>query len=304
VAETYLEMSVGDVCDLVEAYTGNTTAEDALAYVIAGYKRFLLGLDPRTRPPSAYFWSFLQPVAALSITSKVTGTASGVYDSGTDSTTITATTDIFYDWQVGSTITVATPVGDLTISAYTSASVIVADEGDDFTTQVVSVQHPGIYDLPIDFGGMIEPPKYHYDPSYDNPQIEEASPEFIMDYWAGTNVQEDSVLYYVLVPASVGKAAVAAGAWQIWVAPRSLYDRTLSYRYVRLPLAISDSKTVFFLGGPMHNETIKELALAEAELQLNKAVGVHEQRASVLMAASIDRDKTLYRKSEPEQMRR
>jgi hypothetical protein len=299
-AESYLESSVSDVCLAVEAYTGNTDALDALGRIRAGYKRFLAGFDPRTH--TAHFWTFLEPVADLAIASKATGTATGVYSALTELTTITATAAIFYDWHVGSTITV-TDVGDLTISAYTSPTVIVADDGEDFAGKAISVQHPGIYDLPIDFGGMIDPPRYHYNASYNSPRLCEASPAFIMDQWAASNTQDDT-LYYAIAPAIPSTAAVAAGASKLWVAPRSRYDRMLSYRYVRLPLDLTDSAECFFLGGPMHNETIKEMALAEAELQLNHTVGPHESRAAALMAASIDRDKRLHQTIDAEQMHR
>jgi hypothetical protein len=300
-AEGYLELSVAAVCDLIEAYTGNTTSGDALAYAKNGYKRFLMGVDPRTQ--RAHHWSFLRPLASLALTSKATGTATGVYSAVTELTTITATASIFYDWHVGSTITV-TDVGDLTISAYTSATVVVADDGENFASKAISVQHPGIYNLPAGFGGLIGPPKYHYNSGYDSPRIQEATPEFIMDLWSQSNAQEDT-LYYAVVPADpVTTTGTASGVWTLWVAPRSINDRTLSYRYVRLPLDITDSSSAYFLGGPMHNETIKAMALADAELGLNKSVGPHESRAAAMMAASIDLDSNLYQKTDAEQMRR
>ena len=297
-AEGYLELSVAAVCDLIEAYTGNTTAGDALVHAKIGYKRFLMGLDPRTQ--KVHTFSFLQPIATLSITADATGTATGVYDSDEDETTITATASIFYEWMIGETITVA-DVGDLTITSYTSATVVVADAGEDFDSKAITVAHPGVYNLPVDFGGLLGPVSYIRNTNYENPGIRTVDPEFVIDQWRRDSSQ-DSTIYVAIAPGSLVTTAQAAGRNVMIVAPRSMYDRTLTYRYRRLPLDVTDSTSAYFLGGPIHNETILECALAAAELSMNKGSGQHEERAAKMLAASIDIDRAGFSRGQAEQI--
>ena len=66
-AEGYNEYQVSAVCDLVEAYTDDTTANAALALVRQGYLRFLQGVDPLNPNADAHPWSFLHPKATLTL---------------------------------------------------------------------------------------------------------------------------------------------------------------------------------------------------------------------------------------------
>jgi len=205
--------SFAALCRTVEVYTGAKTAGAALAHVQAGYERVLLGLDPRDN--GAYLWSFLQPVADLSIAAAIAGVATGVYDAVLLHTTVTATTAIFVPSQVGSTLTVTDGGGAgvdlaLEIESYVSATCVVATGGNDFTAKAVSLPHTGIYTLPEDFGGLLEAPVYPYS-ALASKRWEEHSPEEVFAAWRLSKTAGTAWLYAVVPLSQVGLRVIEYG---------------------------------------------------------------------------------------------
>ena len=286
----YNELTVWDACRAVERFTGNSDPGAALLHVRAGYQRFLTGSQPDD-PRAVHTWNFLQPLGTLAVTYQTSGFVStGVYDADEETTTVTATAAAFATWMTGLTITV-TDVGDLVIYSVTSTTVAVCTDGEDFAGKATSVPANGIYALPADYGGQIEVFQYPYDPTYATPVMEEVGPEDIMAWWAASNTPADPRLFAVVASVETGSTAQSH---ELWLAPRPQYDRTLRYRYRRRAPQIVDDKDCFFLGGADHAQTIKHLAIAEAELETGHVGGPREVRAQRELLAAITLDKRLF----------
>jgi hypothetical protein len=294
--------SFGELCDAVEALTGDKTAGAALSHVKNGYELTLLGIDPRDA--HVHTWSFLQPVADLAILANITGTAKGVYDAGTDLTTITATTDIFVASQVGDTIAVTAGGGvgvdlALVIASYTSSKVVVANAGNAFDAKAVSLPHTGIYTLPADFGGLVEAPAYPYPSGAAAPEWREESVEEIFEMWRHSK-SVGTACRFALV--ALPQVSGAKQTWAIVVAPKPAANRVLRYRYVIDAPAAADSATAYPLGGPLMGLLYEAAALADAEMRTSGNPGRWAEKYALLMAGCIDRDKTLFETDGPTQM--
>ena len=281
-------LSCGALADLVEAYTAQAAVGAALVHVQAGYDRVLEGLDPVSGV--VHFWSFLQPLAELSLAATVSGTATGVYDAVADTTTITATTSIFCPSHVGETITVTT-VGELVIASYTSPTVLVATAGEDFAGKAVSLPHSGKYALPAGFGGLIELPTYPYAAGLAAPRFEETSVERIFERWRDVQPASTPSRYALMCEAQA--EAQTAQTWSILVDPRPEATRTVWYRYAVTPAVLTDSDTVYPLGPAEMSRVYQCAAMAAAELAVNRARGIHEVEFQRAMHAAIVRDGAL-----------
>jgi len=295
--------SFGAICDAVETYTNNTNAGTALPIVQSGYDRVLQGLDPRDN--HCHAWSFLEPVADLTIAAAITGLATGVYDAGTDLTTITATTAIFAPSQVGESITITDGGGAgvplvLTVASYTSPLVIVCDAGNSFNAKAVSLPHTGLYSLPSDFGGLIEAPVYPYPDGVSAPPFEEVSAEQLFDDWRRDNTA-GTPRRFALLPVAQ-PAAQTAQAYAIGVWPRPETARLLRYRYSVDPAAAVDSASAYPMGFAAMAPAYEAAALAEAEIRGSGAPGRWEARFREAMAAAIDIDRSRFQTDGPCQL--
>lgn len=284
-----LSLTGATICDRVEAYTGITTVSNALTHVNAGYRRFLAGYDPRTN--QAHVWSFLKPIAQIDVGGSANAVASR------SSTYVMASSGItFNPSMVGLTITVmsADSVSNLEveITKYISTSTAQVNSSAAWTrgSCTCSVASDGIADLPTDFDGILDPFIYPYYDSEDTPDLEEVSPETILRAWRMNNGLDDPRMFAV-VPTAL--TAATGQRHKAYVAPRPEEVRTLQYRYLVRPDALTDAGT-YPLGGPRHSETIKYAALAAAEMETGKVEGPMERRFRELMAASIDADMNLF----------
>ncbi|HUX01731.1 MAG TPA: hypothetical protein VMY35_12210 [Phycisphaerae bacterium] len=136
------------LCDIVETYTGNVTANAALVNVQSGYERALRGGDPRDAEGAPHLWSFLRPTATITVWPTTvtaaaviwaTTTTGAVTVSGVGNLILTVAADTFYENMVGETIVSVIGENSYTITGYTSAKIITvatdasADDGDTFT---------------------------------------------------------------------------------------------------------------------------------------------------------------------------
>ncbi|GAG04637.1 unnamed protein product, partial [marine sediment metagenome] len=122
-AEAYLELKANDICDLIEAYTGDATVGAALKHLKAGVQRFLTGLDPRDN--EAHLWSFLQPISTVTIWATSTTTLDGpntTKDNGTSTVTVDDAT--FYDSMIGYDLTIGTTAYPITAVASTTVCTV------------------------------------------------------------------------------------------------------------------------------------------------------------------------------------
>jgi len=280
-----LPMTAASMCDLIEAYTGNTTAGAALAHVNVGYARVLGGLIPGSVPPRSHIWSFTRPYAEITLAATVTGTATGVYDDDAEQTTITATTGIFCPEHDGDTITV-TDVGDLTIVDYTSSTVVVADEGEDFEAKAVSLPTNGIYDLPADFGGLVNDLFYPNEDDDSESYIRTGAVERILALRRDNPDVGDPEQCAVAPKAFT---AATGQRWQLWVYPRPDAARIWRYRYNILPAALTDA-AVYCVGSPMIDLAVLYAAYASAEHDMAHKPGYYEQLFAQQLAGAIAAD--------------
>jgi len=288
--------SFGALCDVVEGFTGITTAGAALVHVIAGYNRVLAGLDPRDN--RVHKWSFLAPVSWLTIAENVTGTATGVYNAGTDTTTITATTAIFTPEQVGTDITVATLAAALPIASYTSTTIVVATGGEDFSGKAVSLPHHGFYDLPSDFAGLVEPPVYPW-PNTARTATLTAAPYEVFDRWRQGHYTGVPKRFAVLAKAQVSGAKQT---WCLTVDPHPDADYIIRYRYQADPATPTDASDKYPVGGAFMDVAYEYAALADAELKLQHTSSRMETRFQQHMVACIDDDSAFYENFGPVSM--
>lgn len=295
-AETYNALSAGAMCDAIEAYCGGTLAANvALADLQRGYRRFRQGSSPGSRV--IHHWSFVRAVNTITVGGAVTGTATNVTG------TLTATASIFNQSMVGQTITVTDYTGttdlDTEILSWTSGIVVTIDAAAaayNFAAKAISIPASGVIAMPDDFGGLRSPPVYAHSETYGaGPQIIEADPETILAMWRNSDQLTDASYYAI-----VGRAFAAATGqrFDMLVAPLPDEARRWNIFYNTLAPDITDSASVYLLGGELHADTILECALAEAEWRTTKTAGIHYQRSMEGMLASIALDRQLFSSAE------
>jgi len=283
-----LAMTAASLCDQVEDVTGITTEGHALRYVNLGYDRFLSGLDPReeSEANARHTWTFLMPLAELTISYQVDGTATGVYDAS-KYTVITATASKFEPSHVGDTIVVAS-TGSYTIVKWVSATVVWILGDNAFAGKTFTLPTSGIYDLPANFGGLVDKPVPVYSTTEERRRLQEVFPEDILRDWAREN-RLDTPGRFAITSKTFDSAV--GQRYRIMFSPRAdTIDRLVRYRYVVIPAALTDSTIVYPLGGAIHAHTILMAALAEFEARHTQG-GFYESKYQRAFAASIDHDK-------------
>ena len=297
---TDLGLTAANMADVVEKYTGNTSAGSGISYVNTGYRRFLNGFDSRTG--QAHVWSFLRPAAQIDIG----GSANSV--SSLSGNYVISSGTIFNHSMVGLTITImsadSTSDSELNITKYLSGNTVVVDSSVAWTrgSCTCSVESDGITDLPADFDGVIDGFVYPYseDSTAATPDMQETSVESVMRAWRNSDETDDPRVF-AITPVTL--TASAGQRYQLYVAPRPSEARTLQYRYLAKVDVLTDTAN-YAVGGPRHAETIKYAALAAAEIEVGRVdTGPMERRYLELMAGSIDNDTNLFGTIEVEQMK-
>jgi len=250
---------------------------------------FLRGVIPGTNPPRIHTWSFLEPEAVLDIWPETTTGALSI-----SGTTLTADAATFYPSMAGRTIMATHSEKSYTIGGYTSATIITttadasADNGDTFTIEA------GRYALPYTFGGFLSPFTAYRSSTYTNAGIKEVSTDEIFADWRDSDETSELPHKWAMISRS-------GTGYDIIVSPLPSAYRQLRYQYRAVPTDISDG-TGTFLGGLWHSWTIRQMALARAELETGHAVGPHAERAAIDLLASIELDRRLFRRGGTEQV--
>lgn len=280
-AESYNALAVNDLCDQIEAYTGDTTVGAALVHVKHGVRRVLAGLDPQSG--IVHDWSFLHILAVLNIGGAVTGTGTSV------SGTLTATTAIFNPSMVGLTITIAnTTTITTTITAYTSSTVVTLDDTTSFSAKALSIAASGIVSLPDDFGGLPSPVVYVYAEDGETTiPVQAVSERTIYEHWRDDETPDEPYYYCLVASPFVGGTGQR---WRLLFAPVPDEARQLLIPYDFLLPDITDAAVYLPGGGPAMDYCWAEAAFARAELITGRTVGVHEMMFQKAMAAAIEHD--------------
>ncbi|KKN83509.1 hypothetical protein LCGC14_0297470 [marine sediment metagenome] len=285
---TDLTRTAGAMCDRIETMTGNATANVALAHLNRGYVRLLGGIDPRDPLGDAHVWSFLRPKDTMTWW---TTTTTGV-GTITTNTTLTVAAATFYPSMVGATITSVTLETAYTISAYTSSKVVTlsadasADNGDTFT-----IAATGTYQLPDDFGGMVDDFVFDYSsagPLHDLEEVSLARIDELQRNDSGTGESQ----YWAIMPRSL--VLTASQKYDVIVYPTPSTTWTIRYRYQVLATVLTDATTVYLPGSPLFSQAAECAGLAEAELMTGHVHGVWEGRFAEAMEAAIDEDRSLF----------
>lgn len=295
-AESYNAYTAAELCDLIEAVTGNTVAGNALAYLKAGYLRFLSGtFIDATGVESHHDWTFMRSLATITVGGAVTGTGTNV------SGTLTATASIFNLSMIGQTITVTDYDGagtdlEADITGYTSGTVVTIDDTTAFAGKAISVESNGIYQLPADFGGLDGPVVYAYRAGEGSPPLKPASQRTIMAMWRETNRTSDTFRYAIVAREF---AAATGQRYDLMMAP--LPDESMQWLIPYRVLAgdITDSASIYLLGGSEHGLTVLECALAEYESRAGQVSGPHTVRAERMMRNSARLDRRQVGSKEP-----
>ena len=294
-----LAYTAAELCREFEDVTQITTEGHALRFVNLGYDRFLSGLDPREASDAnaRHTWSFLMPLGELTVSYQTAGTATGVYDASAY-TVITATADKFEPSHVGDDIVVA-DTGTFTVVKWVSATVVWIDGDNAFAGKTFTIPNEGIYDLPADFGGLVDKPVPVYSTTQERRELQEVTPEEILTDWAEVNTLGTPCKFAVV---SKTFTAATGQRWRIMFSPRAdEEDRLVRYRYVVIPAKLTDSTVIYPLGGAVHAQTILLAALAEWEAR-RSAPGFFEARYQRAFAASIDHDKGIIETLGPQRL--
>ncbi|MFH0982825.1 MAG: hypothetical protein V2A79_14985 [Planctomycetota bacterium] len=253
-----------------------------------GYRRFLQGIDPRTK--HAYSWSFLRPQATMvwwgsqtgGTPTGITGTTDGA---GGSATLVGMSASFFHDSMIGHTLHVGGTYSGaiLSVASGYTATVEGAFAG---ATAGVSVTADGRYSLPSDFGGMLDP--FHYDPSTTPTLLVERPPSILHADRAGQGNVTGYPQEWAVQPRTFTNTT--GTRFEVTVHPIPCADYTMYYRYRSNPNTMT-ADAEYPVGGPLHADAIRACALASAELARNDGQAYWQTRANEAIVASIDVDK-------------
>ena len=287
-AATRLELSVAQAvseCSRLFSAT-DIAAGRPLESVKAAYRDFLAGRNPRTG--TVHAWSFMRPLTTITVGAAVTGTATG-----TTGGVITATTSIFNRSMVGVQLTIAdTTSRVVTITAYTSATVVTTDDTIGFSSKTVTPASNGIVALPDGFSSLLEWPRPAYNTTGQGMNVREVKPDAILRDWQG-NISLDEPYMFCVQPSQSWDGTVGQ-RYELWVAPRPLaaYDWLVRYSINPDNLApLVNDANHFFLGGWEFSETLRKMCMGKAEVDSGRAAGVYHGLAEQALVESIATDK-------------
>ncbi len=253
--------------DETTGFAAKTIVVDySLSYLKRGLDYFLSGMRPGS--DLIHTWSFLRPLAQITIGSSLTGTgysSSGavITPSGSETKTVlTAVTGTFNPSLVGTTIYLYAADGTTVSQTVQILSYISSTSlGLDSTTEWASVGTPlnwataynGMASLPSDFSGQEDVVIYTWTGGILRTPMKRVSVNQIVDYWRWPNTLNYPVVF-ALFPVP---SATAGLTWQIGVAPIPSQPWTFNYRYRVLVPDITDSTACYLPGGRDHQATIE-----------------------------------------------
>jgi len=283
-------LNYDDICKEVANYIGwGRTAYASLtkaqqtevdAHIQAGLREFYTPpLLPGQR--ETHEWSFLKPWTTIVLWSTASGTVTGV--AGASTTTLTATTSIFYPSMIGHSVVIA-DTGTFTVTGYTSATVITVSGDATCVAKAISIAADGDYRLPDNFGGIIG--FLYFEPTTGYPPVAVYGEGEIMRSRM-SHTSPGRPLRVAIHPAACDGTTGQRYDMQVHPTPDTNY--TMHYRYIVQLDKLATGK--YPLGGPAHSQTILAACLASAELYKNDARGVHYAEFMTRLATSIAHDR-------------
>lgn len=266
-------------------------------FIDAGYRQ-LLQPPPLPNERVAHSWSYLRPVASLTLWGTVSGTVSGVpsYSASTGKSTITATTAKFFATMVGKTLTFGTSGTTWTVTDYTSATVlqVSGDASGEASGQAFTVTADGDYQMPDDFGGIVQGSLYFTSDSNSyHPMRIVGEGAVLAARQLDTTVAVSGITPTICAFVPINSTSGSAGQrvnMLVWPAidAGELHVARFSYHALQNRLSLARP---FALGGAAHYQTLLQSCLAMAEQYANDVRGVHWQSFIERLAASVHHDR-------------
>jgi hypothetical protein len=275
---------------LVETYEALQTAlwdfvgsenEDVDAAIRMGY-RMAVNAARAPGERGTHVWSFLSPLTTLDVWPTIpvgTNTLTGVKDGGI--TTLTAISDAFYPSMVGHSIVITT-IGTFTITACSSAKVVVVSGDATCAGKTFSITPDGLYSLPDAFGSLVG--DFRQAPGLGLPAIRRRPECDVRAFHEAYDYTGDPQMV-AIVPRAQTEAHDPAlvTKWDAWFWPVPDTQRSLTYKATLRPEMLSDSVTpigddafhgllvlaclaageILYRGGPGSNMQSYQLALSE-----------------------------------------
>jgi len=256
----------------------------------SGYRRFLFPpvLPGETVP---HKWSFLEPVAELVAFGDLDGTVNGTPSYSSPSSTVEATTSVFYPGMIGQSLVFDTSGNSYVIAGYTSGTVVTVtgDASGETADDGITITANGDCALPDDFGSMSSDFYCESSNSMSRKRIERRGVADILCLRAEDDDLTGEPDYFALAPKT--HTGAAGQRQQIMFYPIPDTDYTLSYRYQILRNKI-DSTYTYPAGTEAHSETILAAMMSECSKYIREDAG-EEARFKELLYASVRQDQLL-----------
>lgn len=259
-----------------------------LARLNEGYRRMKRGVyTDEGGVRHVHPFSFFQPstsAVTLTLWPTATGTMSVV------TTTITAAAAAFYPSMIGHTLTADTSGNTYTISGYTSSTIITvtasaaADDADTFT-----ITATGTYRLPSDWGGAESDPVYTNDAD-NSDDLKEVTPQEMDEFYRDDAAAGDPRKYSITPTSPV----TTGQSWNVRFNRIPSTAKTVQWPYKVVVVDLTDSTTVYPVGGEEHNDTVLACGIAAAEFASDRVHGAMEDEANRMLRDSAAIDRALY----------
>tara|TARA_R100000654_G_scaffold59049_4_gene85791 strand:- start:56 stop:1084 length:1029 start_codon:yes stop_codon:yes gene_type:complete len=244
---------------------------------------------------SAHEWSFMQPVANLTVRAPYSTSTVTVVDG----VVTLAGSNVFptYSAQFGNVFTVGG--NEYTVASRDSNTQLTltdqTSDNDHAAGSEYSLKFPK-YELPDAFGGIVGPITYQRESGEEEIRI--VSENYIRELEQNTGQTDDAPRYAAVRPRNdFGDTIVAAGdpeegsRFELLVWPSPDADYVLTYRYTFLINKLIDDDGNYPPGGTLHGETIMASCLAVAELYAPEESTRYRQDYLTRLVASVALDR-------------
>lgn len=235
---------------------------------------------------SAYSWSFIHPVASITVGAAETGSVSGTptYDSSSDTSSITLASAAAEEKWVGEAFKFDTSENTYTVRSVTDSTHIVVEDdasgetsGDAYTLRVAA------FDLPDNFGSMdIGSIFQRADSGYAPIKVVTAADIYTMRRNMYTGVPR----YAAIRSKSSDASEMQKKEVIFYPTPNTTY--TLTYQYDMLNDMLASGE--YPIGDSRHRNTIIEACLMYAEQQEDDGQGIHTDNYFRALTKSVEID--------------
>jgi hypothetical protein len=289
------------ICDALQSHAGNTSLS-VLTWVNEAYRWVLRGsyIDEQGKA-QAHAWSFMRPWASMSLWIAQSSVTDGapVYDAQLAVSTVTAEDPVFYSSMVGTSITIGSGAYVVSSVSTGTSAIVEGDASAEGDGAAITMSASGDYILPSTFGGLLSPLIYTSS-SDDGTQMEQASPDFIMDY-RRTHTDAGTPRYFCLTPQSFSVSSVER--WLLQVAPSPSVTKTVMFRFRAIPSALTDSATSYPMGRDIIADAIIAKGKALMDNDLHKTNSPWAATADVELLKAIAADSAYFEPDNQDSLR-